>query len=81
MSKDIRRGIINTIVQNGGTRISGFFGHSYSDIARKFNVSWQSPKNVSKKIGCQGRNCSSRQEGGSKSRLLLGVEDTLDVKQ
>ena len=39
MSKDIRRGIINTIVQNGGTRISVFFGHSYSDIARKFNVS------------------------------------------
>ena len=51
MSEDIRRGIIDTIVQNGGDHISGVFsGGSYSDVARKFNVSRQSAKNVWKKF-------------------------------
>ena len=45
LSEDIKRGIIDTIVQNGGNHISGFFfGGSYSDVARKFNVSRQSAK-------------------------------------
>ena len=46
----IRMDIIDTIVQNSGDQISGFFGGSYSDIARKFNVSRQSAKNVWKKF-------------------------------
>ena len=44
LSEDIRRGIIDTIKQNGGDHISDFFGGSYSDDARKFNVSRQSAK-------------------------------------
>jgi len=48
-SVEIRRGIVDTIVQNGGDHISVSFGGSYSDVARKFNVSRQSAKNVWKK--------------------------------
>ena len=46
LSEDIRRDIIKTILQNGGDHISGFFGGSYCDVARKFNVSRQTAMNV-----------------------------------
>ena len=36
LSENIRRSIIDTIVQNGGDHISGFFGDKYYDVARKF---------------------------------------------
>ena len=36
LSKDIRSGIIDAIVQTGGDYTSGFFVGNYSDVARKF---------------------------------------------
>ena len=32
LSEDIRMGVIDTIVQNGGDQISGFFGGSYAPV-------------------------------------------------
>ena len=49
LSEEIRKGIVDKIVQNGGDHMSVSFGGSYSDVARKFNVSRQSAKNVWKK--------------------------------
>ena len=74
MSEDIRRGIIDTIVQNGGDHISVFFGGSYSDVARKFNVSRQSAKNVWKKFVDSGEIGPRDKKGAQNPPNLTGTE-------
>ena len=46
LSDDLRRGIIDTIVHNGGDYIWGVFLGNYSDVGRKFNVSGKTVKNI-----------------------------------
>ena len=74
LSEDIRRGIIDTIVQNGGDHISGFLGGSYSDVARKFDVSRQSAKNVWKKIVNSGEIGPRDKKGAQNPPNLIGTE-------
>ena len=74
LSEDIRRGIIDTIVQNGGDHVSGFFGGNYSDVARKFNVSRQSAKNVWRKF-VDSRKIGPRDKKGAQNpSKLSGTE-------
>ena len=72
LSEDIRLGIIDTIVQNSGDHISGFFVGSYSDVARKFNVSRQSAKNVWKKFVDSGD--PREKKGAQNPSNLTGTE-------
>ena len=74
LSEDIRRGIIDTIVRNGGDHISGFFGGSYSDVARKFNVSRQSAKNVWRKFVDSGEIGPRDKKGAQNPPKLSGTE-------
>ena len=75
LSEDIRRGFIDTIVQNGGDHISVFFfGGSYSDVAMKFNVSRQSAKNVWEKLVDSGEIGPRDKKGAQNPPKLTGTE-------
>jgi len=61
-------------VQTGGDHISGFFGGSYSDVARKFNVSRQSAKNVWKTFVDSGEIGPRDKKGAQNPPKLTGTE-------
>ena len=46
LSDDLRRGIIDEIVQNGGDYTSGYFMGNFSEVGRKFSISRKTVKNI-----------------------------------
>ena len=73
-SEDIRSGIIDAIVQTGGDYTSGFFVGNYSDVARKFNVSRQTVKNVWQKFVHSGEIGPRDKKGAQNPAHLTGPE-------
>ena len=74
LSKDIRSGIIDAIVQTGGDYTSGFFVGNYSDVARKLSVSRQTVKNVWQKFVDSGEIGPRDKKGPQNPPHLTGTE-------
>ena len=84
LSDDMRTWVIDEIIKEGGDRTTGYIPVTYSDIAKRINISRQTVKKIWQKF-CESNEISKSSCGGSRNSKLnaedLELIETLRIAQ
>ena len=84
LSDDMRTWVIDEIIKEGGDRTTGYIPVTYSDIAKRINISRQTVKKIWQKF-CDSNEISKNSCGGSRNSKLnaedLELIETLKIAQ